>query len=146
MAAKLAAKAKKSARILKAPAKVESKNSRASAGPASKADKKLLAKGAPAPITAAVEGSVDPDEAEEAADAANASAASAGGNAAAVAAAGSTEMSASFKNFRHHPDMENFYRFIYENDLRLEARVILDELMSEKTKRRALRQARAQAH
>ncbi len=25
------------------------------------------------------------------------------------------------KNFRNHPDMENFFRFIYENDLRLEA-------------------------
>ena len=47
---------------------------------------------------------------------------SGGGNDAALAAAASTtEMSASFKNFRHHPDMENFYRFIYENDLRHEA-------------------------
>ncbi len=42
------------------------------------------------------------------------------------------EMSASFKNFRHHPDMENFYRFIYENDLRHEALGIIDELIAEK--------------
>jgi len=62
---------------------------------------------------------VDPDELEEQEDEASAEASSGGGNAAALAAAasGSTEMSASFKNFRHHPDMENFYRFIYENDL-----------------------------
>jgi hypothetical protein len=70
-----------------------------------------------------------------------------GGNAAALAAAtGATEMSASFKNFRHHPDMENFYRFIYENDLRLEALQIIDEMMQQKTTRKALRAAKANAH
>jgi hypothetical protein len=69
------------------------------------------------------------------------------GNAAALAAAtGATEMSASFKNFRHHPDMENFYRFIYENDLRLEALQIIDEMMMQKTTRKALRAAKANAH
>jgi hypothetical protein len=62
----------------------------------------------------------------------------AGGNAAAIAAASgnTTEMSASFKNFRHHPDMENFYRFIYENDLRHEALAIIDEIMVEKQNRK----------
>jgi hypothetical protein len=44
----------------------------------------------------------------------------------------SLEVSASIKNFRHHPDMENFYRFIYENDLRFEALSYLDQLMKEK--------------
>ena len=33
------------------------------------------------------------------------------------------------KNFRNHPDMENFYRFIYEHDLRLEALQIIDEML-----------------
>ncbi len=33
------------------------------------------------------------------------------------------------KNFRNHPDMENFYRFIYEHDLRLEALQIIDEII-----------------
>lgn len=61
----------------------------------------------------------------------------ANGNAAAIAAAGGSEMSASFKNFRHHPDMENFYRFIYENDLRLEALEIIEQVMTEKRNRRA---------
>jgi hypothetical protein len=75
------------------------------------------------------------------------SASGGGGNAAALAAAtGATEMSASFKNFRHHPDMENFYRFIYENDLRLEALQIIDEMMMQKTTRKALRAAKANAH
>jgi hypothetical protein len=70
-----------------------------------------------------------------------------GSNAAALAAAGSsTEMSASFKNFRHHPDMENFYRFIYENDLRHEALAIIDEIMTEKQKRKLIKGAKSQAH
>lgn len=31
-----------------------------------------------------------------------------------------------FKNFRANPDIENFYRFIHENDLRREAKAIFD--------------------
>ncbi|HAR41989.1 MAG TPA: hypothetical protein DCS07_05060 [Bdellovibrionales bacterium] len=68
-------------------------------------------------------------------------AASAGQNssaAALAAASGPTEMSASFKNFRHHPDMENFYRFIYENDLRHEALAIIDEIMRDKQEKKKL--------
>jgi single-stranded-DNA-specific exonuclease len=84
--------------------------------------------------------------AEEEEDA-KSSSASAGGNAAALAAVtGSTEMSASFKNFRHHPDMENFYRFIYENDLRLEALAIINDMMTERANRKAVRSAKANAH
>src|SRR5438105_1736641 len=73
----------------------------------------------------------DADELEEQEEAAEAAGHSSNSNAAALAAAagGNTEMSASFKNFRHHPDMENFYRFIYENDLRHEALAIIDEIM-----------------
>jgi hypothetical protein len=36
------------------------------------------------------------------------------------------------KNFRHHPDIENFYRFLYENDLRKEALEILKQRFSAK--------------
>jgi hypothetical protein len=83
------------------------------------------------------EPAVDLDELEEQEELAAAEASSSGGNAAALAAAsGSTEMSASFKNFRHHPDMENFYRFIYENDLRHEALAIIDEIMVDKQQRK----------
>ena len=84
---------------------------------------------------------VDQDELEEAEDeAASAGSGGGGGNAAAIAAAsGGNEMSASFKNFRHHPDMENFYRFIYENDLRHEALAIIDEIMLEKQTRKAVK-------
>ena len=60
-----------------------------------------------------------------------------GGNAAALAAAGSGEMSASFKNFRHHPDMENFYRFIFENDLRHEALAIMNQMVQQKQAEKA---------
>ena len=72
---------------------------------------------------------------------------SSGGAEAALAAASSTgEMSASFKNFRHHPDMENFYRFIYENDLRHEALSIIDQIMVEKLARRAQGKPGKSAH
>jgi hypothetical protein len=81
---------------------------------------------------------VDQDEIEEAEDAAAASANGGNSNDAALAAAsGSGEMSASFKNFRHHPDMENFYRFIYENDLRHEALQIIDKIMVDKAARKS---------
>lgn len=90
---------------------------------------------------------VDQDELDEQEDAAAAAASSSGGNAAALAAAsGSTEISASFKNFRHHPDMENFYRFIYDNDLRHEALDIIDVIMTDKQNRRITKGAKASAH
>lgn len=85
------------------------------------------------------EQAVDLDELEEQEEAAAAEGGQ-GGNAAALAAANSTgEMSASFKNFRHHPDMENFYRFIYENDLRQEALAIIDQIILEKQQRKILK-------
>ena len=37
------------------------------------------------------------------------------------------------KNFRQQADIEAFYRFIYENDLREEALTILDEVRNLKT-------------
>src|SRR5689334_13031300 len=117
-----------------APAKKEAPKKGAVAAASEKADttkEKKSAKAAEkAPETLEVEAvAIDPDELEEQEDEAAASESSQG-NAAALAAAtgGPTEMSASFKNFRHHPDMENFYRFIYENDLRHEALAIIDEI------------------
>ena len=87
------------------------------------------------------------DDAEEEEETKSAAASSGGGNAAALAAVtGSTEMSASFKNFRHHPDMENFYRFIFENDLRLEALAIINDMMVERTNRKAVKFAKTNAH
>lgn len=35
-----------------------------------------------------------------------------------------------FRNFRHSPDVEGFYRFVYENDLREEAKVVLEKVVS----------------
>ncbi len=96
--------------------------------------------------TKSLEAKVD-EEAEEEEEVATTSNSSSGGNAAALAAAtGTTEMSASFKNFRHHPDMENFYRFIYENDLRLEALGIINEMMDERIARKTLRTAKSNTH
>lgn len=41
------------------------------------------------------------------------------------------------KNFRNHPDMENFFRFIYENDLRHEALQIIDEIILDRRDKKA---------
>ena len=126
---KAAAKAEKAAKPAKA----------AKAGKPEKAEKKnaKAAKAAEAAPAVNPDGSaVDPDELEEQEEAAAAAGQSSGDAAAAAAAGGATEMSASFKNFRHHPDMENFYRFIFENDLRHEALAIIDEIMIDKRNRK----------
>jgi hypothetical protein len=101
-----------------------------------------------APATPAVdeEGNpIDVEEAEEAAEEASAKRTSGGGNAAAAAAAAGGEVSTSFKSFRHHPDMENFYRFIYENDLRHEALALLDQMIAAKRARKAAAKSGAAA-
>lgn len=41
------------------------------------------------------------------------------------------------KNFRQQADMEAFYRFVYENNLREEALVILDKVRDQKLLQRA---------
>jgi hypothetical protein len=138
----MSTKAKKAAPKKEETGKAAGKKGAAAAAP-TKAGK--AAKGAPAiEAKSAAEGAegepaVDPEEAEEAA--AEAASSGGGGNAAALAAAsGSGEMSASFKNFRHHPDMENFYRFIYDNDLRHEALAIIDQIQTEKHERKMSKQ------
>ena len=126
-------------------AKVEKKT--AKAGKAPKAGKAAKGADEAAPVDGAP--AVDLDELEEAEDMAAAAKSGGGGSSealAAAAASGSTEMSASFKNYRHHPDMENFYRFIYENDLRHEALAIIDEITIQKQARKAVKGARANAH
>ena len=60
--------------------------------------------------------------------------------AAATAAAGPVASSPP-KNFRNHPDIENFYRFIYENDLREEGLEILNAVMLKKAEKRAAKKA-----
>ncbi len=40
------------------------------------------------------------------------------------------------KNFRNHPDMENFFRFIFDNDLRIEALHIIDDIIEQRKNRR----------
>ncbi|MBY0470913.1 hypothetical protein K2X30_07055 [bacterium] len=130
----------------KAPAKSAKPAAKKAAPAAAKSSK---AAPAPAELKAAApaEGGPDAEELEEQEEAAAAQAAGGGGNSAALAAAASTtEMSASFKNFRHHPDMENFYRFIYENDLRHEALEILDEIITQKQARKAVKAARTAPH
>ncbi len=143
MSTKAMGKSAQAEKPVKAFAKVES--SKKKDAPL-KADKKAAAKAVEPTVEPEVP-AIDPDELEEQEDEAAAANSGSSSNAAALAAAsGPTEMSASFKNFRHHPDMENFYRFIYENDLRHEALAIIDQIMVEKQQRKVVKTAKTQSH
>ena len=90
---------------------------------------------------AMTEGQVNEDEEEE-----MDSAQSGGGSSAglAMAAAGAeTAAAGSLKNFRHHPDIENFYRFIFENDLRYEGLEIIDAMALQRGHQKAVKAAKA---
>lgn len=86
------------------------------------------------------------EEEEEAMESAAAARSSANEAGLAMAAATSEANAGSLKNFRHHPDIENFYRFIYENDLRYEGLEIIDQMMSQRETIKAMRAAKAKAH
>jgi hypothetical protein len=76
----------------------------------------------------ATEGQVNEEEEEDEAPASSGGASQSG---LAMAAATADTASGSLKNFRHHPDIENFYRFIYENDLRYEGLEIIDRMSAQ---------------
>ncbi len=120
------------------PKKAEAKKADGKKGDAKKSDAKKNDEEADLRATAvSEEGDAEDMEDDEAGSGGG------GGNAAALAAAaGSGDSSASFKNFRHHPDMENFYRFIYENDLRIEALAIIDQVMADKLAKKAAKPAK----
>jgi len=133
----------------KAAAKAVKKEAPKAAKAEKKSSPKLSAKASKALEAAAPAADVQIDQEELEEQQAEAASKSSGGNEAALAAAAAgnpTEMSASFKNFRHHPDMENFYRFIYENDLRHEALHIMDQMQMQKQTRKAVKTLRAQPH
>ena len=49
------------------------------------------------------------------------------------------EVPSSLKKFRQSPEIEGFYRFLYENELRVEALEIVDKLLvvrKDKTKKK----------
>jgi hypothetical protein len=85
------------------------------------------------------------EEDEDDMEAASSSASSAG-LAMAAATAGAETTAGSLKNFRHHPDIENFYRFIYENDLRYEALEIIDVMAAQRMTIKANKAAKARAN
>jgi hypothetical protein len=145
MSPKLGGKAApKKETVKKTPSKTESKSD--------KTEHKMDKKGAKAqqpsiPEPDSENPAIDLEEIEEQEEASTAAASASSGNAAALAAAsGNQEMSASFKNFRHHPDMENFYRFIYDNDLRHEALAIIDEIIIDKNEKKAGKGPKTPAH
>ena len=133
--------AKKPAKAAKAPAHPAAKKAAAKA-PQKTLAKGIAAKSAGGKVDAAQEAPTQDqmDEMEEQADAAAARTSSPAGG------PPTGEVSASFKNFRHHPDMENFYRFIYDNDLRYEALAIIDIFLKEKQARRAAKASGSAAH
>ena len=89
----------------------------------------------------AIEGQVS-EEDEDEAEAAS-SGASQAGLAMAAATAGADTAAGSLKNFRHHPDIENFYRFIFENDLRYEALEIIDAMAAQRMNQKTVKAAKA---
>jgi hypothetical protein len=103
-----------------------------SPGKTAKAEKKAGKAGDPEAIDPALAGP-SAEELEDAEDAANETAARA-----ATGGGPPQEVSITFKNFRHHPDMENFYRFIYENDLRFEALDLITKRLGEGKSKEAL--------
>lgn len=86
------------------------------------------------------------DDEDEEMDRPSSGGGAAGAMATLAAASAPTEVSHSFKNFRHHPDMENFYRFIFDNDLRFEALAIIDEVLGHKKIRKKLATQKSRAH
>ena len=64
----------------------------------------------------------------------------------AIAAATAETSAGSLKNFRHHPDIENFYRFIYENDLRYEGLEIIDLMAAQRETIKSTKSAKSKAH
>lgn len=63
-----------------------------------------------------------------------------------ASAATANEAAPAVKNFRHHPDIESFYRFIYENDLRLEGLQIINQFLDQKRLKKGVKFAKTQAH
>lgn len=92
----------------------------------------------------AVELSAQPNEdEEEELEAAGSGGGSQAGLALAAASAGAETAAGSLKNFRHHPDIENFYRFIFENDLRYEGLEIIDAMALLRVNQKAVKAAKA---
>ncbi len=86
------------------------------------------------------------DEDEEELEATSSSSSGAASAGLAMAAVSADSAASSLKNFRHHPDIENFYRFIYENDLRYEALEIIDLIATQRETTQAVRAAKAKSH
>jgi len=62
-----------------------------------------------------------------------------------AAATTETEAAKGGKNFRNSADIENFYRFVHENDLRKEAKAVLELVVQTiKPKRKRRRKAKIQ--
>jgi hypothetical protein len=112
-----------------------------------KGDSKLDKKSATLEIIA-TEVSMTLSEDEEEEKEASASSSNAAGLAVAAAAATASADAAagSLKNFRHHPDIENFYRFIFENDLRYEALEFIDVIVGQRTTQKSVKLQKAKAH
>jgi len=84
------------------------------------------------------------EEEDEDAEGANTNGAQSSGLA--LAAATADTAASTLKNFRHHPDIENFYRFIYENDLRYEALEIIDVIAVQREAHRKTLKAMKNKH
>lgn len=51
------------------------------------------------------------------------------------------------RNFRHNPDVENFYRFVHDNQLRHEAKMLFKAILDKlKTKSKAAKKEKKIKH
>jgi hypothetical protein len=87
-------------------------------------------------------GQVNEDEEEEM-ESSSSGGGSQSGLALAAASAGAETAAGSLKNFRHHPDIENFYRFIFENDLRYEGLEIIDAMALQRVNQKSVKASKA---
>ncbi len=60
-----------------------------------------------------------------------------------IAFSQSEQMPTSPKKFRQSPEIEGFYRFIYENDIRKEALDVIEKLLSHRKAQKLLAKKRA---
>ena len=57
-------------------------------------------------------------------------------------ASGNEQLPSTFKKFRLLPEVEAFYRFVYENDLRKEAKKILERIILQRKSAKASAKAK----
>ena len=56
------------------------------------------------------------------------------------------EITRALRNFRNMPDIEHFYRFVYDNNLRRETKIVFEAITSACASQRKINKKKAAAH